>query len=272
MCSLWGSRSAHCGAISVLTAEQSNFPVRSNRCAQCGAANVLSVEQSMCSLWSNQCAQCGATDVLAIGQAVCSVWSNQCAQCGATNVLSVEQSMCLLWSNQCAHCGATCINVLTVEQPMCSLCGANNLPSVGQPMCLLWSSQCAYCGATNVLTVEQRATNVLTVKQSVCIQIYISNIHATVRQPNQSISNQLDIVLCMQQTEISRALSTILCGVLSRVQQCRVLWRWDKDVYMLFPGCVAACLRGMGTFNCGSSVRLHYWEKVSYYEWQDQVS
>jgi hypothetical protein len=28
----------------------------------------------------------------------------------------------------------------------------------------------------------------------------------------------------------------------------------------------------LGTFNCGSSVRLHYWEKVSYYEWQDQVS
>jgi hypothetical protein len=28
----------------------------------------------------------------------------------------------------------------------------------------------------------------------------------------------------------------------------------------------------LGTFNCGSSVRLHYWKKVSYYEWQDQVS
>ena len=24
-----------------------------------------------------------------------------------------------------------------------------------------------------------------------------------------------------------------------------------------------------GTFNCGSSVRLHYWKKVSYYEWQE---
>ena len=28
----------------------------------------------------------------------------------------------------------------------------------------------------------------------------------------------------------------------------------------------------VGTFNCGSSVRLRYWKKVSCYEWQDQVS
>ena len=176
--------------------------------------------------------------------------------------------MCSLWSNQCAHCGATCINVLTVEQPMCSLCGANKLPSVGQPMCLLWSSQCAYCGATNVLTVEQPMC-------SLCSNQYASR--SIQHSHNSAATKPVNIKStrprgCMQQTEISCALSTILCGVLSRVQQCRVLWRWDKDVYMLFSGCVAAYLRGMGTFNCGSSVRLHYWKKVSYYEWQDQVS
>jgi hypothetical protein len=159
--------------------------------------------------------------------------------------------MCSLWSNQWAQYGA--INVLTMGQSMGSVWSNQCVHCVGQTNCTVWSNQCAHCVAINM-------------------HPDLFSIHTTVRQPNQSISNQLDLVLCMQQTEISCALSTILCGVLTRVQQCRVLWRWDKDVYMLFSGCVAAYLRGMGTFNCGSSVRLHYWEKVSYYEWQDQVS
>ena len=73
------------------------------------------------------------------------------------NVLTVEQPMGSLWGNQCAHCGV--INVLTVEQPICSL----------------WSNQCAHCGAINM-------------------HQDLSSIHATVRQPKQSISNQFDVV------------------------------------------------------------------------------
>ena len=133
-------------------------------------------------------------------------------------------------------------------------------------MCSMCSNQCAQCAATNVLTVGQ----------SICIKIY----PALFMQQcgNQNSQYQINSTsymhsVYMQQIEIRCALSAILlCGVLSRVQQCQVLWRWGTDVFMFFSGCVAAYLRGMGKYNCGSSVRLHYRKKVSYYEWQVQVS
>ena len=204
--------------------------------AQCGTIKVLNVQHSMCPLWSNQCAHCEVINVLTVGQSMCPMYSNQCAHYGAVNVLSVDQSVSPLCTTQCDQYGTA------------------SVLNMGQSMCSVWSYQCAHCGAINM-------------------HQDLSSIHATVRQPKQSISNQLDVVLCMQQIEISCALSAILlCGVLLRVQQCQVLWRWGTDVFMFFSGCVAAYLRGMGKYNCGSSVRLHYRKKVSYYEWQVQVS
>ena len=159
-------------------------PVWSNRCAHCGAINVLNVEQYMCSLLGKRCAHCGATNVLTVEQPMCSVWSSQCAHCGAINVLTVELhvSMCSLWSNQCVHCvGQTNCPVWGNQ---CAYYGAANVLTVEQPMCSLWSNQCAHCGAINM-------------------HPDLSSIHTTVRQPNQSISNQLDLVVaCSKQKSV----------------------------------------------------------------------
>jgi hypothetical protein len=183
MCSVWSNQCAQCRALTVLTVEQSMCSVSSNQCAQCRAINVLNVVtivspvtvvslghsrmlHSLCSLWSSQCAQCRAISVLSVEQSMCSMWSNRCAHYGASSVLTVELSMCSMRSNQRAHCGAT--NVLTVEQPMCSL----------------WSNQCAHCVAINM-------------------HPDLFSIHTTVRQPNQSISNQLDLVVaCSKQKSV----------------------------------------------------------------------
>ena len=249
--------------------------VWSNQCAQCGATSVLSVEQPMCPVWSHQCAHCahyGAINVLSVEPSMRSLWSNQCAQCGASSVLTVEQSMGSVWDSQCisAHYGA--VNMLTVEQPMCSLCGATDVLTVGQPMCLLWSNQCAYCGATNVLTVEQAMCSLWS-NQCASRSIY-SYPTFTQQCGNQTSQYQINSASCFacskQKSAVHFQRSYVGCCQGCNSAEC--YGDGTKDAYMLFSGCVAAYLRGMGTFNCGSSVRLHYWKKVSYYEWQDQVS
>jgi hypothetical protein len=161
----------------------------------------------MCSLWSNHCAQCGASSVLTVGQSMGSLWGNQCAQCGATDVLTVEQPMCSVWSSQRAHCGA--INVLTVELhvSMCSLWSNQCVHCVGQTNCTVWGNQCAYYGAANVLTVEQPMCSLWSNQCAHCVAINMHpdlfSIHTTVRQPNQSISNQLDLVVaCSKQKSV----------------------------------------------------------------------
>ena len=96
-------------------------------------------------------------------------------------------------------------------------------------MCSLCSNRCAHCAAINVLSVGQSICSAWINRYA-----FRSSIHATVQQPKQSISNHFDVILCMQQSGISCALSAmLLCGVLSRIQQCQVLWRWGKDVYRL---------------------------------------
>ena len=82
----------------------------SNQFAQCGAINVLTEEQSMCSLCSNQCAHCGAIDVLTVGQSMNALNVEQ------STVLTEEQSVCIQIQHSCNSAAAKTINIKSIRR------------------------------------------------------------------------------------------------------------------------------------------------------------